>query len=314
MRMRKGITRMMVLAAISCGVLQYCSYAQPTTIAINILTPGSEIYAGNEFKAEVRVYDVNGLISGEYCTKMAYQDTLGAASGQIKGKMTIDGVDYEINKWPDTTNRIDQCFQNGIDTVSIVLYNAGTEFHKIWAKAGSINGVTNEFVLYPGSPNRMKITNTVTNTDTNEITIFYPAGSVQLTAGRYDAWNNLIDRVNCTWTQTGSLHAIDLPFGSQISYGTTGVTSEETGMIIATTAGSAVMRDTVNVNVRMPSAVIETPPKYRLEIIESGKEAVFDMLGRGYKGVGVKGRNSMSGILILTNARGQAMKKATTGN
>ncbi len=271
------------LAVIGCGVLQAGGYAQPPArIAISILSPGSELYAGNEFTAEVRVYDANGLITGIYCTKVAYQDTLGAASGQPLGKVTSDNIEYEMNKWPDTTNRIDQCFVNGIDTVKCVLYNAGTENHKIWARTGSIAGMTDAFALNPGAPVVLRIVNSITNTDTNEIDIYYPTGSVQLTAERYDSWNNNNGRTNCTWTQTGTLHTIDMPFGSQINYGTTGVTSEENGMIIAATTANPIMLDTVNLNVRMPSSIFIYQERAMIEKKDISTTGMFDLRGRRY--------------------------------
>lgn len=304
-RMTKVCVTWVAAVALICGRTEGQTVERCT---VSILSDAGEIYAGNEILFEVRIYDGDGLVPGTYCGEAVYQDSVGAKDGQQMPEVTIDNVTHELNIRPDTASKMEECFEGGIDTVRIVLYNA-EEMHKIWVTVDGVEGESVGFQIAPGAMSEIRIRNTITNNDTNNLTLYYPDGVVQLTAKGYDEWGNGLGDVNSTWQTTGTLHDIGLQFGAEIFYDTEGVTGEEDGMIIATKVGSPVLSDTLNVMVRMPMSVED---RRRLRAanglyMNAGKNhsARYDMIGRKI----TKQRNECS-LLIIEIGGKRLLKKA----
>jgi hypothetical protein len=261
-----------------------CAATQGQTIelcTISILSDAGEIYAGNEILFEVKIYDSDGLVRGTYCGEAVYQDSVGSKDRQQIAEVIVDDVRHDLNIRPDTASKTGECFDGGIDTVKMVLYNA-EERHKIWVTVDGVEGESVGFQIAPGAMSEIRIRNTITNNDTNGLTLHYPDGVVQLTAKGYDEWGNSLGNVNSTWETTGTLHEIGLPFGAEIFYDTEGVTGEEDGMIIATKVGSPVLSDTINVMIRMAVSVEDRRRLRAAGGLNAGKKhgARYDMRGR----------------------------------
>jgi hypothetical protein len=303
---RKRMKRLWAMWVAATALL--CAATQGQTIelcTISILSDAGETYAGNEIILEVKIYDSNGLVPGTYCGETVYQDSVGAKDGQQMPEVTVDNVRHELNIRPDTASKIEECFEGGIDTVRIVLYNA-EETHKIWVRVDGVEGKSVEFRVYPGAMSEIRIRNTITNNDTNDLTLHYPDGVVQFTAKGYDEWGNGLGDVNSTWETTGTLHDIGFPFGAEIFYDTEGVTGEEDGMIIATKVGSPVLSDTVNVMVRMPMSVGDGRRLRTAGGLNPRKDhsARYDMRGRKI----AKQRNE-STLLIIETGEKKVLKR-----
>jgi len=103
----------------------------------------------------VKIYNTDGLYPGSWCsTSATYTDVLGNGSKTVIPTIMFNGDPTQV---PLGTPH-GECFYNGLDTVTIVLYNAPVSLDSVHKISLLLNNnlinlplvSTNPFHLYPG--------------------------------------------------------------------------------------------------------------------------------------------------------------------
>ncbi|MBD3320389.1 MAG: hypothetical protein GF350_04755 [Chitinivibrionales bacterium] len=256
-----------------------------TEIEFEVLTPPEERIAGDTLLAVVRMRNENGLYPGMYCDTMVYQDIIGA--GDALDGVVITGADTTLlNERPGDSNTTYQCFDEGIDTLKIVLYNAPFEprksdsLHQLYIVANdSVEGYTKPIELLPADLNKIVVEyddGTPFGSDTvvleskdGEYLLVFPVG--------YDRYGNKIGNVVTDWglyecdTCTNTLHEIDIRADriTRFYYSSEGVLYDESGCIRIVASDSAEIDTFICLKIMAPPA----------GLVEA---ATFDMNGNGY--------------------------------
>ncbi len=152
-----------------------------------------------------------------------------------------------------------ECFDNGLDTVKIVLYNAPytkDSVQQLFVNAAGLTSATETFNLLPGALHTVALQDNAGNDIGDTITLRSPSGSKVIVCVGFDAYGNKIGSENGTWTATGSLHAITNNANvSRIYYDAANARSGEQGFISATAQDTVggIHRDSVYVRILGPS-------------------------------------------------------------
>lgn len=181
--------------------------AQPTQVDIAILS--KQFVAGDTILAAIRISDNNGLIQGNYCaSNVIYQDILNSLPSQARPSIIVDGQTYTVNKRPDTSIIVNQCFLNGIDTVKIVLFNApnsNDSLHQLFISMGQIKDSTPLFKLLPTNLYKIKIRGFGGEIAPDTVSLVPSVAQIAVSAIGYDSYDNRIGLVSANWSTTGSL-------------------------------------------------------------------------------------------------------------
>ncbi|MBD3346063.1 MAG: fibro-slime domain-containing protein [Chitinivibrionales bacterium] len=241
------------------------SRAPPSILTISLLE--DSMVAGVPFKAVVTIENTDGLIPGIWCYpgegdgQVTYQDILDKGSGKPGPTVDVGSGDTPISIRPDDSNKTDECFINGVDTVEFTLYNAPPlNEHQIWVKlrgTTDLEAHTPTFRLWPGIIDSIVIEsplnfaapeNIELNARNKDAELFFSVG--------YDQWGNRIGETDGTWEKTETLHDINPGPSTSLFYSTENVRYNEQGCIIVTAVNKSDAKDTVCITVIAPDAVV----------------------------------------------------------
>jgi len=249
----------------------------PVRTEIQILTPPAQRIAGDTFLVVLKLYDKdNSLFQGPYCfNNVVFQDTLGNGGKQDPIVVSDSGIDT-INEFPSTAHLARLCFNDGIDTTKIVLYNAPVDnVHKLFIHLDNVLVTSTEpFHLYPGRIDSIDIQNADGTPVTDTVSMDAPDDSWMFYAAGFDRYGNRIPGwVSCIWSTSGDLHQVtDGQTVGQIFYETVSVQKKESGVLTATPADPSVppyVKDQVFIEILGPAIILS-------------KAITRDMNGNGY--------------------------------
>lgn len=226
--------------AVSKTVPLIITPAPPSYVTIQL--PTDSIFAGRPFKPVVKIYNTDGLVPGPWCSPAGgatYIDALGNGTKSVQPTIVIDGVTYTLGSLGQTDS---ECFNNGVDTVTVTLYNApysldSTHTISLVLNNRSINltASTDPFHLFPGPLDSLALEYSNGVPMPGPDTLRYPDGAANIYARGYDQWGNLIGPIRSTWTKNGTLHDLTPPTTNQfhIYYDASNAVLDENGLITA---------------------------------------------------------------------------------
>jgi fibro-slime domain-containing protein len=225
--------------------------APPSTATFNIITPPPGRIAGDTILAVVTISNHDGLVPGTYCymgdTAGLYHDTLGKGASGLQPDPIIktgDGT-TTLNAGNGGAVTTPECFQNGVDTVKVVLYNApytdpltGIDtLHQLSVNLRGVTAVTTPFKLLPGDLYSLQLENAAGVHLTGIDTLTYPDGHASIYSVGYDRFGNKRGRELANWSVTPTLHALtQTSMISQIYYDASNATYDESGLVFARAA------------------------------------------------------------------------------
>lgn len=250
--------------------------ATPDTITV-MFTRGSALSAqfevltqnpraGDTIIAVIRIRNKDGLVPGIYCypqtsgSKGLFTDNLVSPSTKPPAEV-ITGEDTAIvnNANAVTKDSASLCFDGGVDTIKIVLFNAPNNkdsTHTLTVNLGNITASTQPISLKPGVLDSFDIQNYQFQSISS---IALRDSFIVLYAIGYDRFGNKIGTDSSgtvDWTTTGTLHSIENGQNrASIYYSTANSTDDETGFIIASISERNIS-DTVVCDLSGPRATL----------------------------------------------------------
>ena len=224
------------------------------------------IYVVVPLLAVVKIQNRTGLIAGQYCygsgtsrDSAVFQTLLGSGT-RPPAVIVVDGAANPLNKFPKDSIKTDECFNDGLDTVKIVLYNAPytkDSLQQLFVKLGNLTAATGAFTLLPASLRTIALQDFSGRDLGDTVTLLAPVDSKGMMAVGFDRFGNKRGPEYSDWGFTGSLHAItNSQHVYRIYYPSGDNKINEQGMIIAVgndTSGG-VRSDSVYVKIKAPPA------------------------------------------------------------
>jgi fibro-slime domain-containing protein len=240
----------------------------PVSIRFQILTPPEKRIAGDTLLAVVRIQNRTGLIAGQYCygsgtsrDSAVFQTLLGSGA-RPPALVVVDGTINPLNKFPKDSIKADECFDGGLDTVKIVLYNAPyskDSLQQLFVTLGNLTTATEAFTLLPASLRTIALQDLSGRDLGDTITLAAPVESKGIMAVGFDRFGNKRGNEYSDWNFTGSLHEVtNSHHVYRIYYPSGDIKLNEQGTIIAVandTAGG-LRSDSVYVKITAPPARI----------------------------------------------------------
>jgi hypothetical protein len=215
--------------------------APPSRATIELANPTDSIIAGRPFQVLVKIYNTDGLYPGSWCsTSATYTDVLGNGSKTVIPTIMFNGDPTQV---PLGTPH-GECFYNGLDTVTIVLYNAPVSLDSVHKISLLLNNnlinlplvSTNPFHLYPGPLDSLSLEYSDGTPMPGPVTLPYPDGAVNIYARGYDQYGNLIGNIRSEWKKTGYLPSFTPPSTNQVNVyiDASNAILDENGFVFAT--------------------------------------------------------------------------------
>ena len=200
---------------------------------------------------------MGGFVSGALCsTSVTVADALGNGTKTAIPTAVFGGNSKSVPLGQTAA----ECFKNGLDTISVTLYNAPMSLdstHQISVVLTNQTDTllkisTDPFHLYPGPTISFKLEYSNGNSILGPDTLYYPDGAVNIYARGYDQCENFIGPIRCSWTQSGTLHPLTPPTTNQVNvyYDASNSMNNEAGWIKAY-APSGISGDTVSDSVQI---------------------------------------------------------------
>ena len=238
----------------------------PVSASIDILTPPDKIIAGQPIQVKVSIMNKDGLVPGYFCFspdsstgQVNYQDTLGNGGRKDTASIIIDGVKVPLTQRPDNSSLTSQCFENGVDTMTMTLFYAPSSpdsAHEIFAALGNLATIKSApFTLNPAALDSLALEYADGAPLGDSVSIKYPLGTLMLVAIGFDKYGNSRGPELSDWTTTQKLHPIDNPvLGiAQIYYDASTVKDDEYGYIRAVASDTSIhVSDSVWVTIKGP--------------------------------------------------------------
>ncbi|MBN1308533.1 MAG: fibro-slime domain-containing protein [Chitinispirillaceae bacterium] len=191
------------------------------SVALRLLTKAPR-RAGDTLLLEVRIFNSDGLVPGQYCfgaggddpNRSRYRDTLGTGGGRHPHPIvTVDSVDTLLNILGQSVYSVDQCFNEGIDTIKVVLFYAPIDIdsmHRISVTLGTnMNARTEPFILLPSYLDSIVITDPAHVPMEPQTLSISGTKSVYPHSEGYDPYGNRIGEfVKTVWKTTGELDPV----------------------------------------------------------------------------------------------------------
>jgi fibro-slime domain-containing protein len=208
---------------------------KPTNVKINIITPQDKIIAGEPISVVVTITNKDGKpVHGLYCfdadsgNGATYTDNLGIKNG-YKPFVILDGDTVFLS---DTGS---QCFQSGVDTVMLTLFNAPSNLdslHRISLQLGNLKTESKPFALKPAALDSISIEYADGTPVEDTVIIRSPDGSLTVLSVGYDRFGNKRGPESGNWSTDSTLHQIPKSTNvSRIYYDAITVTDNESGNI-----------------------------------------------------------------------------------
>ncbi len=232
---------------------------KPVSAELDILTPPRDRRAGDTITAVVRIRNANGLVPetwrypGHGEAGPLYHDALGNGGRDQTPAVLVDGQPHALG------NRLEQCFDNGVDTVSFVLYYAPEDtdsLHTLSVTLDDVQAHSSPFVLLPGAIDSLALETVARKPASDTIPLAHPDGAVILVATGYDRFGNRIGPVKSDWATSGDLHPILRSENiQQIYYTAADVDDYEQGYITATAEG---ISDSAYIMIKGPGVGVQS--------------------------------------------------------
>jgi hypothetical protein len=227
----------------------------PALIRLDIITPPEKRVAGDtSVFAVIGVYDKDGPVRGVYCDSMILEDIIGSRQNQPQPYAVVANDKIPFG------NKFNVCFNDGLDTIKFVLFNAPSSpdsLHQITVYWKGLSAQSAPFYVYPSTIRHLELQRLSDSTSLDSVFLPYPWGNIALACVGYDAFGNKRGLENANWTTTGTLHAITKPDSiSRIYYEAANVISEEEGYIYCSPVSDSTIRDSVKIRIEGPSGVI----------------------------------------------------------
>lgn len=246
---------------------------EPPKVAIRIITPANERIAGKTILAEVTIQNSDGLIPGQYCfgdngdetQKVTYQDTLKQpySSKRPNPTITVDGNTTDLNQGLSESIKNNQCFNNGKDTVSLLLYfvpfNKNDSMHVITVNLGNNRRAqTDPFVVLPEILDSLDITNTSFQSITGtEQFVSNSEGKYYISVG-YDKYDNYLGPNASDWKTSGEIRPTSDSGTPRFYFAPGKVDNSQKGKIISSVqVGEKLVSDTIDIAVSGVPAGVE---------------------------------------------------------
>lgn len=242
---------------------------KPVRSEIVITTPHEQLIAGDSISATVKIYNKDGLVPGQYCFnktsghQIKYGDVIGYGQSQYSPVVVCDEGTSLVNFVPSFNASLDQCFNDGIDTVTFVLYNAPASkdsLHRIVTEFDTVLSFSNTFRLKPAALNHLKLAHTYPCCE-DSITLRHLSDQVLIYSVGYDIYRNMRGRELCNWTVNGTLHPLhDTINISRVLYESDPdiVTDDESGYIIARSSQSNAIKDSLHIFILGPRSNVSS--------------------------------------------------------
>lgn len=218
---------------------------EPLDMEFELLTRPEDRIAGDTITAVVRIRNRDGYVPGSYCYAIGgdgkpahYWDPLGPGSRDRPQPVVIGGQDTStIDASLVDTSRLEQCFEDGVDTVQFVLYYAPYNLdsvHEMRVELGTLSGSSDPFRLLPGPLDTLVLQDHNGDALADTLTLQYPDGAVLIMAMGYDSYGNKVGRVSSSWRTTETLHPPQKTDQvSQVYYTSGSITDNEQGWLKA---------------------------------------------------------------------------------
>ncbi len=242
---------------------------KPVRSEIVIITPHEQIIAGDSISATVKIYNKDGLVPGQYCFNkttgpfIKYGDVLGyGQSGYSPVIITGEGAS-PVNVVPLFDSTVDECFNEGVDTVKFLLYNAPVSkdsLHRIVTEFDTVLSFSSTFRLKPGNLNSLRLAHTLPCCE-DSITLRHLSDQVLIYSVGYDLYGNMRGSELCQWTVNGTLHALhDTTNISRVLYESPPeiVIDDESGYIIAHSLNAPAITDSLYIFVLGPRSNVSS--------------------------------------------------------
>ncbi len=248
----------------------------PPSVNIKLLTPDSLRIAGKPIKAEIEIKNSDGRIPGHYCfgengnesQKVVYQDKLINPVGgkRPNPQITVDNNKSDLNTGSKDTYKHDQCFNDGLDTIEVILYYAPKStkdsMHVLTVNIGSNRKAqTDPFTISPGEVDSITITNQTFN-DINGPENFNSGDSIgrRYYSTGYDRYGNFIGFIVSNWKTSGEIKDVHAEKTNRFDFAPGTVVYDQEGYIHTTYIGinNKVITDSLRVLVSAGWAVLES--------------------------------------------------------
>jgi hypothetical protein len=227
----------------------------PASIRFEIMTPPEKRVAGDtSVFAVIGIFDKDGPVRGVYCDSLILKDNIGSRQNQPQPFAIVANDKIPFG------NKFDVCFNDGLDTIKIVLFNATSSPdspHQITVYWKGLSAQSAPFYVYPSTIRHLELQRLSDSTSLDSVFLSYPTGYVSLACVVYDAFGNKRGLENANWFTTGSLHAITKPDSiSRVFYEASTVTANEEGYIFCSPVSDSTIRDSVKIRIEGPSGVL----------------------------------------------------------
>ncbi len=265
------------------GVDQYSipvtvNTAAPSTVELRLVEDQTP-RAGEPFLVVAEIYGQSGAPTpGTYCfqdnNKSRYFDVVGAGTGKPDPSVETSNTDgsnldtgtlglRENASSPDGDS-VAQCFQSGVDTFEVTLYNAadGVE-HQVWVRLNGKGGIvkeasTSRFMLQPGAVDSVALEYVGGGALPDSLNWTAPDSSFYASVIGYDQWGNRIGTVDGVWETSGNLHELDEDTAKTQFYSTDDVRLTENGCITVTAQDNPSATDEVCIVITPPDAFVDS--------------------------------------------------------
>jgi len=222
--------------------------APPSIVDFKLITPQAQRIAGDTLLAVVKISNTDGLVPGRFCfgtggddpSQVVYRDTLGKGGDRRpEPNIVVNDIPGNLNTGNSTLIANDQCFDDGLDTVKVVLYNASPDsMHQLVVTLNSgLTARTEPFELYPAALDSIVLTYEDFTPIPGQVTLDSRKNeSITTYAAGYDRFGNLRGYENSTWATDGTLDSLNT-FGTRIYIGTDNITDHQQGNLCASAAG-----------------------------------------------------------------------------
>jgi fibro-slime domain-containing protein len=238
----------------------------PNLIQFTIITPPDKRIAGDTIMAVVKIQNRTGLVPGVYCYssdsangQAVYQTLLGNGS-KPPATITVDNAASLLNKYPGDSIKQNQCFENGLDTVRIVMFNAPfskDSLQQLFVTLHGLKAASESFILLPAACAAIRLEDVLGNDLGDSLTLHAPDGSKTICAVGYDKFGNKLQTPEyCNWSVSGTLHPITgNSLAQRIYYEASSSVNNEAGRItaVAPDTSRGVMSDNVFVRIIGPA-------------------------------------------------------------